>query len=233
MPFRVHLLLQTAAVAQLAVRARRPFCAAGHLLTTPVWRGRIATFHSAMALLAVPLTPHVGDHIVPKCERVAAAASEVADVGTPTVLTCAAATQRQQSAHFNRLRILRTRPASHPMRFAGPQVQCEAALLLGWLIIGWLLPALLLLPKAQQAQREQAAPSSNKLVEAASSVGACVEAALQFLAGRSAPAGPVPARQRHAVRGDGSGVPIWLRWYAIGIIAWVVCCVASDLLAQR
>lgn len=68
-PFRVHLLLQTAAVAQLAVRARRPFCAAGHLLTTPVWRGRIATFHSAMALLAVPLTPHVGDHIVPKCER--------------------------------------------------------------------------------------------------------------------------------------------------------------------
>ena len=122
------------------------------------------------------------------------------------------------------------------MRFAGPQAQCEAALLLGWLSIGWLLPTLLLLPRAQQAQqaqREQAAPSSNKLVQAASRVGTRVEATLQFLAGRSAPAGLEPAQQRRAGRGDGSGVPIWLRWYALGIITWVVCCVTSDLLAQR
>ena len=44
-PFRLHLLLQSLSVAQLAARARRPFCAATHLLTSPLWRGRIASLH--------------------------------------------------------------------------------------------------------------------------------------------------------------------------------------------
>lgn len=64
-PFRLHLLLQTVAVVQLAARVRRPFCAAGLLLNSPVWRGRIEALHSWMSLVAAPLAP-VSVTITPK-----------------------------------------------------------------------------------------------------------------------------------------------------------------------
>jgi hypothetical protein len=114
----------------------------------------------------------------------------------------------------------------------GPYSQCVAILLLSWLLLGFLLPLLLLLPEADEARRrarhrrrgsnppgngsEASEPSKRlRLAEWA-------EAGLRMLL---PPSGQVGAQQGEMP----PGLAFALRWWVLVQVCWGACCAAAPL----
>ncbi|GBF99538.1 hypothetical protein Rsub_12344 [Raphidocelis subcapitata] len=112
-----------------------------------------------------------------------------------------------------------------------------AVLLLSWLILGWLVPALLLLPEAesarsasQQPRRAREGGSSQPQpapVPRARTAGELVEAALSALL--PPPGRPATGARRSELPG---GLMVALRWWILVQVLWGACCVAAPLFSS-
>lgn len=97
---------------------------------------------------------------------------------------------------------------------AGQREQAAAFVLLLWLLAGWLLPSLLLLPRTASHQGRSTAWQPG-LLSAAAAVGDQLEAALRVL--RYGPIG-------------GPRIPWPARTWFVTIISWALCCVLGPAL---
>ncbi len=120
---------------------------------------------------------------------------------------------------------------------ADPYAQRIAFLLVCWLVLGWLLPTLLLLPDRTSAE-DQTPPSSNaagggrmaRLTRVAGRFASLLEAWLRLLA-------PTAPRTQHAQRdgqeqGGGpisTGATMVLHWWAVVMVCWAAACSAAPL----
>lgn len=121
---------------------------------------------------------------------------------------------------------------------ADPYAQRIAFLLICWLVLGWLVPTLLLLP--DRASQIVPPPSSSNSAESGGRMAAVtrlagkfatlLEAWLRLLA-------PTAQRVRHARRygqeqGGGpisAGATLVLHWWAVVMVAWAAACSAAPL----
>ncbi|KAI7837555.1 hypothetical protein COHA_008570 [Chlorella ohadii] len=118
-----------------------------------------------------------------------------------------------------------------------PYAQRIAFLLVCWLVLGWLVPTLLLLPDRTSAE-DQTPPSSNaaaggrlaRLTRVAGRFASLLEAWLRLLA-------PTAPRAQHAQRdgqeqGGGpisAGATMVLHWWAVVMVCWAAACSAAPL----
>jgi hypothetical protein len=108
---------------------------------------------------------------------------------------------------------------------AGDYAQHVAILLLAWLLVGWLLPALLLLPDAPEKEGEDPGPAT--AAAAGGGAGALATRAVDLLEAGVRLLLPAPRNSR---QGDPpTGLVFFLRWWVVVQVSWGLCCVAAPL----
>lgn len=214
LPFRLHLAVQALNVALQTRFGLSPFCAS-RLMASAVMQERVAAAHGGLAVLAAPVTPF-GVLLVPQGEHVwAVRCSACAHVGWARAHLTPGCTAMPGNTLPSR-----PRPRPHPAA-ADARHRCAAFLLLCWLLLGWLVPSLLLLPR--QAGAGARAPAQGKAAAVAGAVGGTLEAWLRMLRFGST--------QR---RGGGGGglpaVPRVVHAFFVVVAAWTCSCLAAEAL---